>query len=142
MEQVKIDSEKNCEKNCSGRWLSCASEALHRSNIHPYVFAAAIKNLLENGWSKHRNIFLMGPADIFLLGSLAKDFPQTLSNHLPQILPRMELTNLKLFYLETRADSMARLSPSFWRAGCSFTCPYESLQSGCLWKFWCASICC
>ena len=49
MEQVKIDSEKNCEKNCSGRWLSCASEALHRSNIHPYVFAAAIKNLLENG---------------------------------------------------------------------------------------------
>ena len=83
MDKVKIAFEKNCEKNCDERCLSCASEVLHRTNIYPHVFAPAIRDPLQNGWSKHRNILLAGRGGIFLLSSLAKGFPQTLSNPSP-----------------------------------------------------------
>ena len=49
MDKVKIAFEKNCEKSCDEKCLSCASEVLHRTNIYPHVFAAAIRDLLQNG---------------------------------------------------------------------------------------------
>ena len=48
-----------CVVGCGGSWLKCALEDLRQNNVHPFVFAAAIRELLEKGDGKFRNILMV-----------------------------------------------------------------------------------
>ena len=66
----------------NGMWLRCGYEVIINNNIHPYVFAAALRDLTERGRGKIRNIMIIGPADCgktFLLAPLQIVF-KTFSN--------------------------------------------------------------
>lgn len=39
-------------------WLKCAMEVLRNNNLHPFVYAAAIRDLLVNGRGKFRNLMI------------------------------------------------------------------------------------
>lgn len=52
-----------CVDSCGGNWLKCALEVLKQNHVHPYVFAAAVRELLERGRGKFRNIMIVGPAN-------------------------------------------------------------------------------
>ena len=52
-----------CVEGCGGKWLKCALEVLRNNGLHPIEFAEAVRDLLVNGRRKHRNIFIVGPAD-------------------------------------------------------------------------------
>ena len=54
---------KECTTGCNKDWLKCALEVLKQNNQHPYVYAAAIRDLLINGRGKFRNIMIIGPAN-------------------------------------------------------------------------------
>ena len=54
---------KECTTGCNKDWLECALEVLKQNNQHPYVYAAAIRDLLINGRGKFRNIMIIGPAN-------------------------------------------------------------------------------
>jgi hypothetical protein len=44
-------------------WIKCAKEVLRNNKVNAYVFAAAIRDLLEKGRGKNRNIMIVGPAN-------------------------------------------------------------------------------
>ena len=59
----------SCVENCEGRWL----DILQRNGIQRGDFCSAVRELLEKGRGKYRNIFLKGPANCgktFLLNPL------------------------------------------------------------------------
>lgn len=63
----------NCAENCNGRWLHIALNILQRNSIARNDFSSAIRELLQKGRGKYRNIFLKGPANCgktFLLNPL------------------------------------------------------------------------
>jgi energy-coupling factor transporter ATP-binding protein EcfA2 len=63
-------------------WIKCANEVLRNNKVNAYVFAAAIRDLLEKGRGKNRNIVIVGPANCgktFLLNPLNQLF-QTFTN--------------------------------------------------------------
>ena len=51
-----------CVDGCNGEWVKCAQEVLKNNNIHPVVFASALKDLLIKGRGKFRNVMLVGCA--------------------------------------------------------------------------------
>ena len=65
-----------CNLNCENKvWLKMAKEILKQNQINIYVFAEAIRSLLEHGRGKNRNIMIFGPANCgktFLLQPLSK----------------------------------------------------------------------
>ena len=67
-----------CGPECSGkRWLQMAKEILRKNEINVYVYAEAIRSLLEKGRGKHRNIMIYGQANCgktFLLHPLTRIF--------------------------------------------------------------------
>ena len=74
--------ETACPESCEGLWLTSAKELLRKNSIHPYVFADAVRTLLEKGRGKYRNILIIGPANCgktFILEPLSKIF-STFSN--------------------------------------------------------------
>ena len=77
----KLKSE--CNNGCDGKaWVECATEVLRNNDIHPFVYAAAIRCLLTYGRGKFRNLLLVGPANsgkTFLLKPLELIF-KTFSN--------------------------------------------------------------
>ena len=50
----------SCTDDCAERWLLQAKNTLQLNGLDPNEFAAAIRNLLEKGRGKHRNIILVG----------------------------------------------------------------------------------
>ena len=50
-----------CNK-CEGTWLQSGIEVL-TSKIHPFIFAHSLRELLEKGCGKFRNIMTVGPAN-------------------------------------------------------------------------------
>ena len=78
MTLVKCSFEDiQCVAGCGGNWLKCALEVLRKNNVHPFVFAAAIRELLEKGHGKFCNILIVGPANCgktFLLTLINKIF--------------------------------------------------------------------
>ena len=50
------DSE--CVENCDGMWFRCALDLLQQNKINKYLFAHSIRELLEKGRGKKRNLFL------------------------------------------------------------------------------------
>ena len=82
MEIIREASAANCTEGCKGQWLQCAKEVLMNNKIHPVVYATAIKQLLECGRGKFRNLLLVGPTNCgksFLLRLLELLF-KTFSN--------------------------------------------------------------
>lgn len=72
-----------CLENCNGLWFTCALDLLKRNKINKYLFAHAIRELLEKGRGKKRNLFLMGPhtsGKTFLLKPLLTMYPQNFTN--------------------------------------------------------------
>ena len=73
MEMIKEFAEKLCDERCNGEWFVCAQEVLRNNNIHSYVYANALFELLTFGRGKFRNILIVGPANsakTFLLSPL------------------------------------------------------------------------
>ncbi|CAB3996967.1 hypothetical protein DSY43_02735 [Paramuricea clavata] len=54
---------EDCSPGCDKLWLECAIEVLRNNKIHPFVYAAAIRDLLINGRGKFRNLMIIGPAN-------------------------------------------------------------------------------
>ena len=63
MEILCKAAEKDCTQQCQGMWLHCAYEAVD-NNIHPYVFTAALQDLMEHGQGKFRNIMIIAPVNL------------------------------------------------------------------------------
>lgn len=73
MELLKEATKAPCE--CHGQWFSCATEVLIKNGTHPFVFADRVRQLLNFGRSKQRNIMIVGPTNCgksFLLRPLEK----------------------------------------------------------------------
>ncbi len=72
-EIVYREMGNQCAEGCGRRWLQMAEDILQRNNIPKLRFAEAVRNLLEHGRGKYRNIFLQGPCNCgktFLLNPL------------------------------------------------------------------------
>ena len=73
MEILSKALDSPCE--CDRQWLKCALELLERNNIEHEDFSFAVKELLQKGRGKGRNILLTGPTNFgktFLLSPLTK----------------------------------------------------------------------
>ena len=73
IEILRAASEGECVNGCNGQWYDCAFEVLTNNRIHPVIFAAAIRELIEKGQGKFRNLMIIGPANCgktFLLAPL------------------------------------------------------------------------
>ena len=53
----------DCCPDCDKLWLKCAMEVLRNNKVHPFVYAAAVRDLLINGRGKFRNLLIIGPAN-------------------------------------------------------------------------------
>ena len=77
LELLKEAHEGECTCNTSQEWYSCALQLLSNNNIPVDNFASCVKNLLNKGRGKFRNILLTGPANCgktFLLNPLNNIF--------------------------------------------------------------------
>ena len=63
MDIIREASAGNCTEGCEGQWLQCAKEVLINNKIHLVAYATAIKQLLECGREKYRNLLLVGPTN-------------------------------------------------------------------------------
>ena len=54
---------EDCAHQFEGMWLQCCYEVITNNNIHQYVFAAALRDLVEHGPEKFINIMIIGPAN-------------------------------------------------------------------------------
>lgn len=77
MEIIKEAITLECVDGCNHDWISCALELLRYNNIHPFVYAAALRELLSLGRGKWRNVLIVGPTNCgktFMLKPLEKLF--------------------------------------------------------------------
>lgn len=66
-----------CDENCNGQWLQCTKQLLTWNDVSADIFSKAVRNLLEKGRGKHRNILIKGPANTgktFLLNPITVVF--------------------------------------------------------------------
>ena len=56
IELIRKAADAECLQDCDGEWLKCAQEVLINNKVHPILFAAAMRDLLQFGRGKHRNI--------------------------------------------------------------------------------------
>lgn len=63
LELLQDAAEGECVLGCEGQWQACARELLEQNGICKDAFTNAIKDLLENGRSKFRNLMICGPAN-------------------------------------------------------------------------------
>ena len=101
MEIIREASAANCTEGCKGQWLQCAKEVLMNNKIHPVVYATAIKQLLECGRGKFRNLLLVGPTNCgksFLLRPLELLF-KTFSNPASDKYAWVGADNAEVIYL-------------------------------------------
>ena len=63
MEVLQEASGFNCVPGCNGAWFNCAIEVLTQNCVNPVLFAASMRDLLQKGRGKHRNIMVIGPKD-------------------------------------------------------------------------------
>jgi hypothetical protein len=82
MDVIRNNALKECSSNCDGLWLQLAEEVLLQNNVKVQEFAKAMRDLLEFGRGKHRNILIVGPSECaktFVMKPL-KDLFKTFSN--------------------------------------------------------------
>jgi len=63
MQVIKERKEEDCIDGCNGLWLECALEVLTQNKINPSYFSEALRELINKGRGKHRNIMIWGPAN-------------------------------------------------------------------------------
>jgi len=63
MDIIRESALGQCSGECGGQWLQCAVEVLTSNRINPAYFASALRDLLERGRGKHRNIMIVGRAN-------------------------------------------------------------------------------
>lgn len=83
MESLQSAFDSSCIADCNGLWFSSAVNVLERNNVNKYVYADAMRNLLEKGRGKDRNMYIIGPGNsgkTFLLKPLLLIYPETFSN--------------------------------------------------------------
>ena len=56
-------TQGECVSGCDRQWHSCALEVLEKNGICKQAFTNSIKELLEKGRSKFRNLMICGPAN-------------------------------------------------------------------------------
>lgn len=81
MEVVRSFDIISCSAPCNGKWLEMAKEILKINNVPLEAFSNAIKNSLEQGRGKHRNVLIVGPASsgkTFILKPLKRIFKDEL----------------------------------------------------------------
>lgn len=79
LERVAESGQGSCVGTCQDqkKWLKMAEQLLRTNRINKYVFAAAVRDLLQKGRGKNRNLMLIGPANCgktFLLNPLTLIF--------------------------------------------------------------------
>ena len=77
IEIIKEAVNVQCVDGCNHDWISCALELLRFNKIHPFVYAAALRELISLGRGKFRNILIVGPTNCgktFMLKPLEKLF--------------------------------------------------------------------
>jgi len=82
MDTIREYRREDCVRDCEGQWFEMAMQVLRQNRVHPHVFAEALRNLLEKGRGKYRNLMIVGPgncAKTFLLKPL-QDMFETFSN--------------------------------------------------------------
>ena len=62
-EILQLARAKDCVQDCNYEWLRCALQTLHRNNVVRIEFSTAVKDLLEKGRGKSRNILIVVPAN-------------------------------------------------------------------------------
>ena len=65
--------EEQCSEGCEGEWLTMAESVLANNGVTCVSFASAVKELLDKGRGKYKNIMITGPANCgktFLLNPL------------------------------------------------------------------------
>ena len=55
--------EDPCNEQCNGRWIQCAKQLLRWNDVSVDAFTQAVRNVLEQGRGKFRNILIKGPAN-------------------------------------------------------------------------------
>ena len=101
MEVIRKHASEECVSGCKGDWLECAQEVLRNNAVHPIVFAVAMRELLNKGRGKFRNIMIVGPANCgktFLLLPLQHIF-NTFSNPANDKYAWLGAENVELIFL-------------------------------------------
>lgn len=60
---MRQKGQEPCIDGCDKFWLKSAVEVLNKNNVHPYVYAAAVRDAIIKGRGKFRNIMLIGPTN-------------------------------------------------------------------------------
>ena len=63
LELLEKSLEDPCVDQCNGQWLQCANQILRWNDVSREAFSQAVKDLLEKGREKFRNIPIKGPAN-------------------------------------------------------------------------------
>ena len=63
MDIIRNNSRGECVTGCNGLWLELAQQVLRNNQVHPFVFAETLRNLMIKGRGKHRNMMVIGPAN-------------------------------------------------------------------------------
>ena len=83
MSVIKEAADAPCDEICNGIWFRCALEILQKNSINPCDFADSLRQLLEKGRGKYRNILITGRtncAKTFILSPLSVVFKGALCN--------------------------------------------------------------
>ena len=51
--------KEDCVNDCDKTWIQSATGVLRNNKINAYVFAAAVRELLEKGRGKYRNVMIV-----------------------------------------------------------------------------------
>ena len=63
IERVREALSKDCVANCNKAWYECATEVLRLNNIAIGSYEMSLRDSLEHGRGKFRNVILVGPAN-------------------------------------------------------------------------------
>ena len=61
---MREQMSKECTTGRNKDWLKCAMEVLKQNSQHPYVYTAAIIDLLKSGRGKFRNIMIIDQPNV------------------------------------------------------------------------------
>ena len=78
MERLRTFRDAECVEGCQTVWYDLAIDIFRRNAINKYVFADGIRELLEKGRGRGRNMLILGPyaaGKTFLLKPLMTIFP-------------------------------------------------------------------
>ena len=73
LEILQEEKEGRCVAGCNGERITCAQEILENNRIPMVTFSEAVRDLLQRGRGKYRNVMIVGPANCgksFLLNPL------------------------------------------------------------------------